>query len=172
MMVLLVALLLVALALTAYAAWRGAPWLPTPHRAVEAGLAAASVRPGDVVVDIGAGDGRVLVAAARRGATAVGYELSPFLWAFAWLRVRATRSRATVKLADGFRADLSAATVLFSFLRPATMPLLAAALARRKTPHPVRVLSYAFPFPETPVTEVVRIAGCAPLYRYTVSSHA
>ncbi|MDP3685452.1 MAG: hypothetical protein Q8R32_01315 [bacterium] len=172
MTIFLVGLFLAAFVLTAYAAWRGAPWLPTPHRAVEAGLAAASVQPGDVVMDIGAGDGRVLIAAARRGATAVGYELSPFLWVLAWLCVRASRSRATVKLADGFRADLSAATVLFAFLRPTTMPLLAAALARRKTRHPVRVLSYAFPLPETPATEVVRIAGCAPLYRYTVSSHA
>ncbi|TSC72201.1 MAG: SAM-dependent methyltransferase [Parcubacteria group bacterium Gr01-1014_38] len=160
-----------ALALTAYAAWRGAPWLPTPRRAVGAGLAAASVQPGDVVVDIGAGDGRVLVAAARRGATAVGYELSPFLWVFAWFRTRRNRARVTVRLADGFRADLSAATVIFAFLRPATMPLLAAALAHRRTQHPVRVLSYAFPLPGTPAAEVLRLPGCAPLYRYTVSSH-
>lgn len=160
------------LALTAYAAWRGAPWLPTPGQAIERGLAAAAVQHGDVVVDIGAGDGRVLLAAARRGATAVGYELSPFLWILARVRTWRSRSRITVKLADGFRADLSAATVIFAFLQPSTMPRLANALRPQERRTPVRVLSYAFPLPETPAADVVHLPRCAPLYRYTFSPHA
>lgn len=161
-----------ALVLTGYAAWRGAPWLPTPRRAIEAGFIAIALQPDDIVVDIGAGDGRVLTAAARRGATTIGYELSPFLWILAWLRTRASHPRPIVKFADGLRADLSRVTVLFAFLRPPTTPRLAAALARRTSHTPIRVLSYAFPIPDIETADVLRVPGCAPLYRYTVVSHA
>lgn len=153
--------------LTAYAGVRGAPWLPTPHRAVEAALDVAHVGPGDMVVDLGAGDGRVLLAAARRGARAVGYELSPVFWALAWLRTRGLRvGRATVKFQDGFRADLSAATVAFAFLRPATMPRLAATLHRQRRTKSLRVLTYAFPLPGREPTSVLRLPGCSPVYVY------
>lgn len=165
-------LVLTTLILTGYAAWRGAPWLPTPRRAIEAGFTALALQPDDVVVDIGAGDGRVLVAAAQRGATAVGYELSPLFWVVAWLRTRASRPRPVVKFADGLRADLSRVTVLFAFLRPPTTPRLAAVLARRTGHASLRVLSYAFPVPGMETVEVLRVPGCAPLYRYTITPYA
>lgn len=158
--------ILIALTLTAYAAWRGAPWLPTPQRAVEAALDQAGVGPGDVVVDLGAGDGRVLRAAARRGAAAVGYELSPFLWALAWLRTRRQTVPVCVKFADAFGADVSAATVVFAFLRPATMPTLAASLTARPTAASARLVSYAFPLPGITPRWTVRCPGCSPLYGY------
>lgn len=160
--------LLAALALTAYAAWRGAPWLPTPVAAVNAALDAAGAGPGDCVVDLGAGDGRVLLAAARRGASAVGYELSPFFLVIAWLRARAYRRQISVRCADGFSADLSAATVLFAFLRPATMPRLGSALDRRRTGTAVRVVAYAFPLPNRVPERVLRVPRCAPLFLYAI----
>lgn len=159
-----VLLFLIAFVLTAYAGVRGAPWLPTPQRAVEAALDVAHVGPGDSVIDLGAGDGRVLLAAVRRGARAVGYELSPFFWALAWLRTRGLRGLVSVQLRDGFRARFPDATVVFAFLRPATMPLLAAALARQKSG--LRVVSYAFPLPGREPTSVLRLPGCSPVYLY------
>lgn len=160
--------LLVALTLTAYAGVRGAPWLPTPQRAVEAALDAAHVGPSDVVVDLGAGDGRVLLAAARRGARAVGYELSPFFWVIAWLWTLGFRDRVRVVLADGFQADLSAATVVFAFLRPATMPRPAATMNQLRFTRRIQVLSYAFPLPDWCSDRVLRVPGCAPLFIYHV----
>lgn len=157
---------LVVLALTAYAAWLGAPWLPTPRAAIEAALDAAGVGPRDVVVDVGTGDGRVLLAAARRGASAVGYELSPFLWLVAWLRSRPFRRLVRVRFADGFRADLSAATVVFAFLRPATMPRLAATLKRQQGTKNLTLLAYAFPLPSRTPARVLRIPRCAPIFLY------
>lgn len=165
MAALLVTFILLVLALTAYAAWRGAPWLPTPMRAVDAALTVARVGPGDLLVDIGAGDGRVLRAAAARGAKAIGYELAPLVWWVGWLRtIRAPGVR--YRFADGFAADLSGATVIFTFLVPRTMPRLAAALNRRPRTVGLRVISYAFALPDRPADEVVRIAGCAPIYLY------
>lgn len=157
---------LLSLVLTAYAAWRGAPWLPTPQQAVEAALDAADVRTGGVVVDLGAGDGRVLLAAARRGAFAVGYELSPFLWLVAWLRTRKFRQQITVKLADGFGVDLSAATVIFAFLRPATMSRLEGVIGRLSAPTNLRVATYAFPLPDREPARVLRVPRCAPIFLY------
>jgi SAM-dependent methyltransferase len=165
----LVWLALGVLFLTAYAGWRGAPWLPTPQRAVEAALDVADVGPGDSVVDLGAGDGRVLLAAARRGARAVGYELSPFFWALAWLRTMAFRRQVSLRLQDGFRARFPDATVVFAFLRPATMPRLAATLNSQRSRKNLRVIAYAFPLPERVPTSVLRLPGCSPVYLYARS---
>ncbi len=165
-----IVLLLFVLALTAYAAWIGAPWLPTPRRAIDAALDALSVGPSDTVVDLGAGDGRVLVAAARRGARAIGYELSPLFWALAWARTFRLGRLVSVRLADGFRADLQGATVLFAFLRPATMPRLAQAIEKGewRKEKSVHVVSYAFLLPGRQPAQVLRPPGCAPVYVYRI----
>lgn len=161
----LILLVIGALALSAYVCWYGAPWAPTPAGVITAALAAAGVGPGDVLVDVGAGDGRVLRAAAARGAQAIGYELAPLVWWVGWLRTfRAPGVR--YRFADGFAADLSGATVIFAFLVPRTMPRLAAALNRRPRTVGLRVISYAFALPDRPADEVVRIAGRAPIYLY------
>lgn len=161
-------LVVVTLILTAYATWRGAPWLPTPLRAVEDTLRTLRVGPADTVVDLGSGDGRVLLAAAGRGAQAVGYELSPIFWLLSWLRTRRCRDLVSVRFADGFRADLSGATVLFAFLRPPTMPTLAAALARQQRLRRCVVAAYAFPFPDRPPSRVLRSSHAAPVFLYDV----
>lgn len=162
--------IVLVLALTAYATWRGAPWLPTPTAAIEAAFDAVRLGSSDLVVDIGSGDGRVLRAAARRGAHAIGYELSPFFWALSWLRTRRYRRQVRVALADGFRADLSQASVVFAFLRPPTMPVLADALRRHPARRPCRVLAYAFPFADRDPARVVRAPGYAPVFLYDLSA--
>lgn len=164
-----VVVVLIAVSISAFAAWYGAPWAPTPNAAIEAGFAAADVGPQDLVIDIGAGDGRVLMAAARRGARAVGYELAPLIWVAGMLRTLPYRRRVQCRFADGFRADLSSATVVFVFLIPRTVGRFVAHLRRQRFTHPVRVLSYAFPLPLAVVPEVVRVPRCASLYLYRLS---
>ncbi len=58
---------------------RGAPWVPTHQRELDKLFNALDIDSSDLLVDLGSGDGRVLAAAARRGAKAVGYELNPVL---------------------------------------------------------------------------------------------
>src|SRR5207249_5169786 len=60
----------------AWAGWRAAPYLPTRQKDVERMTALGRINPGELVYDLGAGDGRFLIAAAKRGATAVGFEIS------------------------------------------------------------------------------------------------
>jgi hypothetical protein len=161
----LIAAVLIASLLTAYAAWYGAPFVPAPQAAVEAALTLAEVGPKDTLLDWGAGDGRVIVAAARRGARAVGYELSPFVWVLAWVRLRVTRSRARLRLADASRADLSDVSVVFLFLVPRTHAVVARHLRSRLRPG-ARVITYAFPLPGWDVRAEVKPPGCGTVRLY------
>jgi hypothetical protein len=61
------------------------PYVPTSRKAVERMLDMANVRPGEIVIDLGCGDGRVLREASRRGAQTIGYEISIFMFLIARL---------------------------------------------------------------------------------------
>ena len=69
-------------------------WLPTPEALVERMLTMAQVTPADVVYDLGSGDGRMVIAAAKRGAEAVGVEFNPDLVALSESRARVRASPA------------------------------------------------------------------------------
>src|SRR5687767_15710185 len=84
MRVLLVAILLVASPAfgAEFEPYSGQPgkdviWVPTPHVLVEKMLDMAKVTPQDIVIDLGSGDGRNVIAAAKRGARAYGFEFNP-----------------------------------------------------------------------------------------------
>ncbi len=96
-------------------------WVPTPEALVERMLAMAQVGPGDVVFDLGSGDGRMVIAAAKRGARAVGVEYNPEMVALS--RRNAERERLPVEKArfvqgDIFETDLASATVVTLYLLP------------------------------------------------------
>jgi precorrin-6B methylase 2 len=95
-------------------------WVPTPPTLVEKMLDLAKVTPDDFVVDLGSGDGRNVIAAAKRGARALGVEYNPDMVALA-NRNAATQGvaeKATFVQGDMFEADFSKATVLALFLLP------------------------------------------------------
>ena len=96
------------------------PWVPTPEVLVDTMLEMADVSPDDVVVDLGSGDGRTVIAAARLGARAIGIEYDPELVALSTLRAdEAGVSDLTEFVAtDLFEYDLSQATVITLFLLP------------------------------------------------------
>jgi SAM-dependent methyltransferase len=94
-------------------------WLPTEDALVEVMLAMANVTPEDYVVDLGSGDGRLVIAAAKLGARALGVEYNPDLVAVS--RRNAAREGVNDKVefiqADLFEVDFSKATVVTLFLR-------------------------------------------------------
>jgi SAM-dependent methyltransferase len=94
---------------------------PTPLAVVDTLVEAAAVRPGDKVYDLGCGDGRFLVAAARRGATGTGFDLNMNLveWANANALAERVDDRVKFDVRDLFTADMSAATVVTLYLLPA-----------------------------------------------------
>jgi SAM-dependent methyltransferase len=94
---------------------------PTPLAVVDTLLEAAGVKQGDMVYDLGCGDGRFLVAAARRGATGTGFDLNMNLveWANANALAERVNDRVTFEVRDLFTADMSRATVVTLYLLPA-----------------------------------------------------
>ncbi len=122
------------------------PYVPTPQEIVDRMLALANVRKGDVLVDLGSGDGRIVITAALRyGVEAVGVEINPGL-------VRQSREnaekagvagKATFVEGDLFDYDLRKATVVTIFLLPGINMRLKPKLLKELRPG-VRVVSHRF----------------------------
>jgi SAM-dependent methyltransferase len=91
-------------------------WVPSPQSMVDRMLAMAEVKPGDTVIDLGSGDGRIVIAAAKRGARAIGIEYNPALVAYARRAAEREGVRAEFLHGDIFQSDFSHATVVTMFL--------------------------------------------------------
>jgi protein-L-isoaspartate O-methyltransferase len=124
-----------------------APFVATPPDVVERLLALADVRPGDVVYDLGSGDGRIVIAAALKfGARGVGVDLDP-------LRVEEARRNArqarvdhlvTFRVQDALTTDVSEATVVTLYLVAALNARLRPLLTAQLRPG-ARIVSHNFP---------------------------
>ena len=95
-------------------------WVPTPQALVDKMLDMARVTPKDYVIDLGAGDGRTVITAAKRGARAHGIEYNGEMVALAKRAAakEGVSERATFAEADIFASDFSKATVITLFLLP------------------------------------------------------
>ena len=104
-------------------AGKDVPWVPTPDELVEKMLDVAKVTPQDFVIDLGSGDGRNVIAAARRGARALGVEYNPDLVELSKKRAAqaGVADRAQFVQGDMYLADISKASVMALFLLPQNM---------------------------------------------------
>lgn len=97
---------------------RDVPFVPTPERVVAKMLEVAKVGPKDVVYDLGSGDGRIVIAAAKKGARGIGIDIDPERIREA--RENARRAGVTKRVefreSDLFKADFSDATVVTLYL--------------------------------------------------------
>ena len=102
-------------------------WIPSPQETVEMMLDMARVTPRDYVIDLGSGDGRNVIAAAKRGAEALGVEYNPDLIELSKRNARAAGvgDKAVFVHGDMFEADISKASVLVLFLIPDNLTRLA-----------------------------------------------
>ena len=93
-------------------------WVPTPQGLANKMLAMARVTPKDYVIDLGSGDGRLVITAAKRGARALGIEYNPELVELSQREARkaGVSGRAKFVKADIFESDFSQATVITMFL--------------------------------------------------------
>jgi SAM-dependent methyltransferase len=124
----------------------GAPFVPTPLPVVERMLELAKVTPGDVVYDLGSGDGRVVITAAQRyGARGVGIELNP-VWvrdARRFAEALGVADKVTFRIEDLFTTDLREATVVTLYLYPAMNRKLAPRLLAELRPG-ARIVSHEY----------------------------
>jgi len=134
-------------------------WVPTPPALVEKMLDVARVTPRDFVVDLGSGDGRMVIAAAKRGARALGVEYDPDMVALSQRNAAAAgvAGKATFVQGDMFAADFSQATVLALFLLPGNLDKLAPKFLQ--LPAGTRIVSNAYRIHGWDETETARPDG-------------
>ena len=127
----------------------GAIYYPSKAEAIEKMLDLAKVGKKDVVVDVGSGDGVILIAAAKRGARAIGYEIDPFL-------VKRSRKAAEeagvgklveVRWKTMWDIDLAGVSVVTVYLFPHLMKRLYK-IVKKRTDHPVRMVSNDYAVPD------------------------
>ena len=136
------------------------PFVPTPRRIADSMFRLARVRRGERIFDLGCGDGRLVIAAAKRGARATGYEISLPTCAFAKLR-SLRQPGARILFGDFWKQDYAQVDVIFCFLLRRSM----ARFEREIWPHlkvGCRVVSHTFRMPNVAIAGV---EGEAVLYR-------
>ena len=128
----------------------GAPYVPTKRRDLEGILKIAALKKDDIIVDLGSGDGRLLVEAARAGHRSVGYELNPFLVVLTWWRLRPFQPLGDVRMVDFWQTPLPEGTkAVFVFLAAPFMPRLEKWLQQEADHLGTRLtlISYGFEIP-------------------------
>jgi len=148
-----------------------APYLPTPHEIVKKMLKIARVEPGDIVYDLGCGDGRILIAAVKDfGAErAVGYEINWELCRTALTEVKRHNLQNKVKIVNGglFDADIRDATVITAYLNETMNQRLKLKLERTARAG-TKIVSYVYEIRGWKPAKRVRVKGAATIYLYTI----
>lgn len=145
------------------------PYVPTPQPVVDAMLKLANVTKDDVVYDLGCGDGRIVISAAKdHGATGVGIDIDPKLIKKAKKNARKAKVSDKVKFIKGdlFEMDFSRATVVTLYLLPRVNLKLRPILLEQLKPG-TRIVSHAFDMGDWEPEQTITINGST-IYFWTV----
>lgn len=125
----------------------GAPFVPSTKSASTSMIRLANIQKGNVVYDLGSGDGRLLFLAAKMGATAIGVEINPFLVIFTNLKSLFSpyRKQVKAKWQDFWKSDLTNADRVFVYLLPWKMQKLEKKLREELKPE-AQIISNSFIF--------------------------
>lgn len=123
--------------------FRGAPYVPTLQRQGDVALELLDLKPGQTLLELGSGDGKMLVMAARAGLNVVGIELNPLLVLVSWVRTRRYRRQVRIIWGDFWHVAWPECDGVFVFLLDRFMPKLDARMRRVKKP----LASFAFKVP-------------------------
>jgi cyclopropane fatty-acyl-phospholipid synthase-like methyltransferase len=128
--------------------FKGAPFVPTKVATVDQMIALAEIKPGERLADLGSGDGRILIAAAKAGAIAHGYEINPLLilWSLYKIKKAGVGDRAFVHWKSFWRANLSQFEAITVFGITGIMGKLEDKLKKELRPGS-RVVTNIFKFP-------------------------
>ena len=129
-----------------FTAFFGAPFLPTLHRRTKDAIDMMQLKPGQLFLELGSGDGRLQLAAAKLGIKSIGYELNPLLVMYARIRLFRYRKLAQVRMANYWAVDLPKADAIYVFLLQPYMQKLDKKILQSKIT-PVKLVSFAFVVP-------------------------
>ena len=134
-------------------------WVPTPQALVDKMLDMAKATPSDYLIDLGSGDGRTVITAAKRGLTAKGIEYNPKMVevAVAAAKAAGVSDKATFENADLFESDLSKAQIITMFLLPWINEKLSPTLLTLKPG--TRIVSNTFTMGEWQPDETASVAA-------------
>lgn len=134
----------------------GVPYVPTPKFVARAMVDLARLKGSESVVDMGAGNGLILIEAKRRhpGVAATGIEIAPTVWFLGRVNILLSGQKMRLLCGNALNYDASGADAIFLYLLPALMASLEEKFDRELKPGTV-VISHAFKFPRRQPTETV-----------------
>jgi SAM-dependent methyltransferase len=124
----------------------GAPFLPTLQKQVKPAIKLINLKPGQTLLELGSGDGRVLIAAAEAGLNAVGYELNPILVIYSLFKTRKHKQNIRIIWGNYWKKDWPEADGIFVFLLNPYMEKLNNKIVQ-KYKKPIKLVSFAFKLP-------------------------
>jgi SAM-dependent methyltransferase len=136
------------------------PFVPSPQEVVDKMIEVGGVKKGDTVYDLGSGDGRIVIAAAKKGARAVGFEIDPALVKEARDNIRkaGVQELAEIRNEDILTVDLSPASVVTMYLLPDVNLKLKPNLLSQLKPGS-RIVSHSFDMGEWKPDTTERVDG-------------
>jgi hypothetical protein len=140
----------------------GPPYLPTMRKQTDAALDLLDLKPGQTMLELGSGDGRVMLAAAKRGWKAVGIELNPLLVLFSVLVTWRYRKQVRVIWGSYWDKPWPRSDAIFTFMLAKYMGRLDSRIEKWR-PGPIRLASFAFQIPNR---QPLREAAGVYLYEY------
>jgi hypothetical protein len=145
----------------------GAPYVPTLKLQQQTALELLDLKPGQTLVELGSGDGRMLVSAAKQGIHSVGYELNPLLFLYSRVITYRYRKLITIKLADFWHVTLPPCDGIYVFLLDRYMEKLHTKITHEITSS-VALVSFAFRIPD--IAHTTEKNGMF-LYKITTKNH-
>lgn len=139
----LILILITIFLLYAFVIFFGAPYLPTIKKRIVDIIIISNLKRGQTMLELGSGDGRVLLEMAKRGIYCIGYELNPILVVYSRIKLWPYRKYAKVIWGNYWQAELPKTDVIFVFLLQRYMEKLNKKIVQNY-PSGVKLVSFAF----------------------------
>lgn len=165
---LIIILIFLIFGITFYAWVLGVPTVYTPKKAVSLMVREANLKDGQIIYDLGAGNGRILFEAAKKKKVfALGYEL--FWPVYFWTKVKnlfiSKKGKVKILFSDFWLADFKNVNVIFCFLMPKAMQKVGEKF-KKEVKRDAKLISYCFKVDNLKPQKVIKLEGIAPIYVY------
>ena len=141
----------------------GAPYLPTLKQQQAEALKMLDLKRGETLLELGCGDGRMLVTAAKQGINSVGYELNPIIYLVAKVVTFKYRKQAKVEFGNFWHKNWPSADGIYVFLHTRFMQRLDKKIIQQYSGKKIKLVSYAFPIKSK---KAMSEEGALFLYKY------